>query len=456
MYIQSSIFLLSLLAVTTTTITAAPAPSPLRLPLRKIANTKTNAHFNKRDDFLNAIDHNQPLLNSTTGTGSAPLLNDIDLYQFGVEVKVGTPGQEFLLLFDTGSSDTWIPSKKCTKSKGCLSGRRYDPTVSSTYQGEKDAVDIKYGIGSATGHYFVDRLQVGDLLSLPSQTLVKMDDNKGPIAQQSTHHKDDDDDNDDNLIDGIFGAGFPQGTMMAQQQHGDDDDDKKKKKGRKYSPFAMNLWENKIIPAPLFSITMGTGSTTASDSEWIGQVTFGAVDDTKRKDVIQYTPVLERDDGGYSHWMAGVKGFQFDNGTMTNFKFTEPTHFLIDTGSNFMYLPKGLADQLAHELSKGTAKWDGTTYTVDCDMMKHKKHNEAVLNVMFPPEEKHGKSFPIGLPVSRLVGKNGPDQCIFFFVPSQTSNVFTLGNLWLRNFVSVFDFGKHRLGFSPLVDENDA
>lgn len=447
MYIQTSILLLSLLAATT--ITAAPAPTPLRLPLRKIVNTKNTAQFNKRDDFLNAIDDDQSLLNTPAGTGSVPLLNDIDLYQFGVEVKVGTPGQEFLLLFDTGSSDTWIPSQNCTKSKGCLSGRRYDPTVSSTYQGEKGSVDIKYGIGSATGHYFVDRLQVGNLLSLPSQTLVKMDDNKGPIAQQTTHHKGDDDD-DDNLIDGIFGAGFPQGTMMAQQQHSDDD-----KKKRTYLPFAMNLWENKVIPAPLFSITMAPGSTTASDSEWVGQVTFGAVDDTKRKDVIQYTPVLERDDGGYSHWMAGVKGFQFDNGTTTNFKFTEPTHFLIDTGSNFMYLPKGLADQLAHTLSNGTAKWDGTTYTVDCDMMKHGKRNETVLNVMFPPEEKHGKSFPIGLPVSRLIGKNGPDQCIFFFVPSKASNVFTLGNLWLRNFVSVFDFGKHRLGFSPVVDETD-
>ncbi|KAI8336722.1 aspartic peptidase domain-containing protein [Chlamydoabsidia padenii] len=384
---------------------------------------------------MNALDHNDLLFN-TTSIDSTPLLNDIDLYQFGIEVKVGTPSQEFLLLFDTGSSDTWVPSKKCTKDKGCLSGRQFDRTSSSTFQGEKESVDIKYGIGSATGHYFVDRFQVGNQLSLPSQTLVMIDDNKGPIAQQETKHK-----GDDNVIDGIFGAGFPHGTLRAQQ--GDND--------KTYQPFAMNLWKNKIIPAPLFSITMAPGSTSASDSDWIGQVTFGAVDDTKRADVIQYTPVIKRNDNVYSHWMVQVKGFQYDNGTNTNLKFTQPTHFLIDTGSNFIYLPKELSDQLADMVSNGKAKWDGTTYNVDCDL---KEDSDTVINVMFPREGKQGATFSMGLPISRLVGKNGPDQCILFFIPSKNPNVFTLGNLWLRNFVSVFDFGKHRLGFSSLVDDD--
>ncbi|CAO3591809.1 unnamed protein product [Absidia cylindrospora] len=361
---------------------------------------------------------------------------------------VGQPPQEFLLLFDTGSSDTWVPSTKCTKDKGCPSGRQYDPNQSITYQGEKQAVNITYGIGSATGNYFVDRFQVGDQVSLalPSQTLVKMDNNEGPIAQQKPHSGDGNDD-DDNLIDGIFAAGFPEGTLMAQ------------KHDKSYQPFAMNLWKEKLIPAPLFSLTMGPGSTTASDSEWIGQVTFGAIDDDKRKDVIQYTSVVNRNDGDYSHWMASVNGFQFNNGTNTNFHFTDPTHFLIDTGSNFMYLPEDLSNQLADLVSNGTAKWDGSSYTVDCGLMKHKHDDEGdepVLNVMFPEEGKsHGKdgsnSFPMSVPVSRLIGKTGPDHCVLFFVPSKTKNVFTLGNLWLRNFVSVFDFGEHRLGFSPSV-----
>ncbi|CAO3591889.1 unnamed protein product [Absidia cylindrospora] len=317
-----------------------------------------------------------------------------------------------------------------------------------------DFVNITYGIGSATGHYFVDRLQVGDQdsLSVPSQTLVKMDVNQGPIAQQKTTDDTttsllgDDNDEDstienDQLIDGIFAAGFPAGSSMAQAQ------------GKTYLPFAMNLWENKVIPAPMFSLTMEPGSTTATESDWIGQVTFGGVDDTKDAAAIQYTSVLQRNDGVYSHWMASVNGFQYDNGTNTNFHFTGPTHFLIDSGSNFIYLPEALSNQLAQLVSNGTAQWDGATYNVDCALMDDSAlETTPVFNVMFPSQENPNVTFPMSVPVSRLIGKNGPDQCVLFFVPSKVNNVFTLGNLWLRNFVSVFDFGQYRMGFSPLFD----
>ncbi|SAL99605.1 hypothetical protein [Absidia glauca] len=441
MYIQSSVLLLSAMSFLGVTLAAPakqPTPAPLRLPLRRISNTiKRNAHlFHKRDDFLNALDTPLDGLNSTAG--SAPLLNDIDLLQYGIQVQIGDPGQEFLLLFDTGSSDTWVPSRKCTEEKGCLSGRHYDPAASSNYQGDVDSVNITYGIGAATGHYFVDSLQVGDL-SVPSQMLVKMDDNQGPIAQQNVGNQVDD--SNSTVIDGIFAAGFPAGTMMAQTQN------------KPYLPFAMNLWENRMIPAPLFSLTMDPGSTTVNSSEWIGQVTFGAVDDTKHADAIQYTPVVQRNDGVYSHWMTTVKGFQYDNGTNTNFHFTAPTHFLIDSGSNFIYLPQGLSDQLASLVSQGTAQWDGATYTVDCALMDDQLvDSPPVLNVMFPQMENPNVTFPMSVPVSHLVAKNGPDQCVLLFVPSKGSNVFALGNLWLRNFVSVFDFGAYRMGFSPLFD----
>ncbi|KAI8330696.1 aspartic peptidase domain-containing protein [Chlamydoabsidia padenii] len=439
MHIHSSVLLLSALYLFGVTI-AAPAkpsspPSPLRLPLRRINNhIKRHNIYNKRNDFSNAPDTSLP---DPTSNNTSPLLNDIDLLQYGIQIQVGNPGQTFLLLFDTGSSDTWIPSRKCTYDKGCLSGRQYDPSDSSTYQGDVDAVNITYGIGAATGHYFVDRLQLGDL-SVPSQMLVKMDNNQGPIAQQAIDGGGD----NSTIIDGIFAAGFPAGTVMAQTR------------GKSsYLPFAMNLWQNKVIPAPLFSLTMEPGSTTRNESEWIGQVTFGGVDDTKHAEPIQYTPVLPRNDGVYSHWMATVHGFQYDNGTNTNFRFTSPTHFLIDTGSNFIYLPQGLADQLASLVSQDTARWNGATFDVDCGLLvEEDKVASPVINVMFPQLGNPNATFPISVPVSRLVAKNGPDQCVLLFVPSQKGNVFTLGNLWLRNFVSVFDFGQNRMGFSPLFD----
>ncbi|GAA6024902.1 hypothetical protein JCM10207_000281 [Rhodosporidiobolus poonsookiae] len=79
------------------------------------------------------------------------------------QVGVGTPAQEFNIMFDTGSSDFWIPSADVT-CMGC-SGNRYDPTLSTTSKRKNGHFAIAYGDGSSSsGPIYTDVVQIGEFV----------------------------------------------------------------------------------------------------------------------------------------------------------------------------------------------------------------------------------------------------------------------------------------------------
>lgn len=53
--------------------------------------------------------------------------------QYYGKLGIGTPPQEFNVIFDTGSSNFWVPSMDCL-SPGCQEHERYDVKMSSTYK----------------------------------------------------------------------------------------------------------------------------------------------------------------------------------------------------------------------------------------------------------------------------------------------------------------------------------
>uniref|UniRef100_A0A8C4KME0 Peptidase A1 domain-containing protein n=1 Tax=Dromaius novaehollandiae TaxID=8790 RepID=A0A8C4KME0_DRONO len=69
--------------------------------------------------------------------------------EFIGSISIGSPPQEFLVLFDTGSSILWVPSVNC--SGEAFNHNHFNPQQSSTYRAINQPVSLYCGTGSMTG-----------------------------------------------------------------------------------------------------------------------------------------------------------------------------------------------------------------------------------------------------------------------------------------------------------------
>ncbi|CDQ86683.1 unnamed protein product [Oncorhynchus mykiss] len=82
-------------------------------------------------------------------TGDEAMTNDADLSYYGV-ISIGTPPQSFNVIFDTGSSNLWVPSVYCS-SQACQNHAEFNPSQSSTFTWANKPHDWAAGIRHCFG-----------------------------------------------------------------------------------------------------------------------------------------------------------------------------------------------------------------------------------------------------------------------------------------------------------------
>jgi cathepsin D len=323
-------------------------------------------------------------------------INDFQNAQYYGPISIGTPPQKFNVVFDTGSSNLWVPSKKCAFTNlACKTHSKYDSSKSSSYVANGTAFAIRYGSGSLTGTTSQDTVTMGSV-SVPNVLFAEAVKEPG-VAFLAAH------------FDGIMGFGFPEISVNGM------------------TPFFQAALASGAIKEPKFAFSLAKDASASSG----GELTLGGVDSTKFTGDFTYTPITIK---GY--WQFAVSGVSVGGAS-----FAGETKAIADTGTSLLAIPKSSLTSLLTKFPSGAVKpLAAGEYTVDCS----KVSDMPTLSFTIGGKtfDLEGADYVLKVQTECLLGVMGID------VPPPRGPLWILGDVFLRKYYTVFDYGNSQIGFA--------
>ncbi|CAM8979709.1 unnamed protein product [Rhodiola kirilowii] len=254
-------------------------------------------------------------------SGGDPVIlkNYLDAQYYG-EISIGSPPQTFTVIFDTGSSNLWVPSSKCYFSIACLFHSKFKASRSSTYAKNGKSAKINYGSGSISGFFSEDNVGVGDL-SVKNQTFIEAT-REGSLSFVI------------GKFDGILGLGFQEIAVGNAV------------------PLWYNMVEQGLVYEEVFSFWLNRDPSAPVG----GEIVFGGVDPNHFKGQHIYVPVTEK---GY--WQFEMDDFVIGSqstGYTSNFCETGCAA-IVDSGTSLLTGPTAVITEVNHAIgAKGVVSME--------------------------------------------------------------------------------------------------
>uniref|UniRef100_A0A8C4X564 pepsin A n=1 Tax=Erpetoichthys calabaricus TaxID=27687 RepID=A0A8C4X564_ERPCA len=340
--------------------------------------------FMKNHPYNPSIKFNPALAKIT----NEPLTNDYDLDYYGI-ISIGTPPQFFKVIFDTGSSNLWVPSIYC-KSIACANHTKFNPAQSSTFRSTSQDISIEYGTGAMSGILGYDTVTIGSIVDT-NQMFGLSEDEPGSTFYYAE-------------FDGILGLAYP--SISASDA----------------TPVFDNMMNKGLITQDLFSFYLSRNSETGSI------VTFGGIDPAYYTGNIQWIPVTSED-----YWQITVQTIKI-NGKVVACE--SGCAAIVDTGTSALV---GDPSSINNIMSLVGIHMDQNgQYSVNCNNIGSMPDVTFVIN---------GAEFP--LPASAYITQTSFD-CTSGFDPTGDDG-WILGDVFIREWYTIFDRANNMVGLAKAV-----
>ncbi|XP_031176569.1 napsin-A [Sander lucioperca] len=373
-----------------------------RVPLHK-----TRSLRRLMSDNGMSLEELQALARSTGAPDSSPspkvpverLTNFMDAQYYGM-ISIGTPPQDFTVLFDTGSSNLWVPSIHCSfLDLACWLHHRYNSKKSSTFVQNGTQFSIRYGRGSLSGYISGDTVSVAGL-SVPGQQFgeaVKQPGITFAVAR----------------FDGVLGMAYPSISVA------------------NVTPVFDTAMAAKLLPQNIFSFYISRDPKAAVG----GELMLGGTDPQYYTGDLHYVNVTRK-----AYWQIMMSGVDVGN-QLTLCK--AGCQAIVDTGTSLIVGPKEEIRALHKAI--GALPLLMGEYLIDC---KRIPSLPAI-------------SFNIGGKTFNLTGEDyvvqesqlGRSICLSGFmamdIPPPAGPLWILGDVFIGRYYTVFDRNADRVGFAP-------
>jgi len=322
---------------------------------------------------------------------------------------------QFRVLLDTGSCEFWVPSSDCATDR-CHRHRQYQMSHHHHTNRDKDgAMDIEYLSGSVKGDLIYDEVLVGDI-HVPDQ-IIGVAKSVDIVLL------------DDVVWDGIVGFAYPSPQLVEKYVTPLFD-----------TMMQKNLFKQRGLANQFaYFIDDDKGSMTfgGANCDVIapGQPAQACIDK------FSFVPVTDR-----TYWTISIMDVRVkypDGRVKSGFCTTNRCSAIVDTGTYLIYGPQGAVRSML-------AVGDSSSHATACS--NHANMPDFLFDFYA------GESRPpvtLTLKPTDYVLKfqnNGDTECVVGISPDDDT-IWTLGQVFLRSYYTLFDRDVDRVGFARIPRE---